>query len=46
MRYIKTYCINTDVSMIGDKKSEPKINQPTQRTKVISFQTVKPGWTW
>ena len=37
MRYIKMYCIGTDMSVIGDKNSEPKINQPIQRTKVIFF---------
>lgn len=38
---------NSYVSMIWDKNSEPKINQPTQRMKMIFFsppQTVKPGW--
>ena len=41
MRYIKMYCISTDMSVIGDKNSQPKINQPTQRTKVIFFSNSK-----
>lgn len=43
MQNIKTYCISTDMSMIGDKNSEPKINQPAQRTKVIFFSNSKTG---
>lgn len=34
------------MSVIWDKDSEPKINQPIQRTKMIFFfQMVKLGWT-
>lgn len=33
--YIKTYFIITCMSMIQDKNGEPKLNQPTQRTKIF-----------
>ena len=41
----KMFYISSYVSVIWDKNNEPKMNQPTQRTKMISFShTVKPDW--